>query len=180
MRAFALLLFACLLLPAVGTAALMRGAVDGTLSVEDAEGRIVIDVRGGVIGRFDRGFVTIQDRTPEDAFEPKVWGAVREIGLGTEQERHFGQGVRFRLIGGSFRIVVNGAGIDLSAVGSGSVTLEGKGRFPGVYSLDGEDCGDVRARCKALPDGVQRFRLGTLDPSERNSSTVTSSSRTTR
>jgi len=176
MRAFALLLFACLLLPAVGTAALMRGSGDGMLSVEDGEGRIVIDVRGGVIGRFDRGFVTIQDHTPEDPFEPKVWGATREIGVGLEQERHYGQGVRFRLIGGSFRIVVNGSGIDLSAVGSGSVSLEGKGRFPGVYSLEGEDCGHARARCKPLPAEVQRFRLGTLDPSERNSSRITSSS----
>jgi hypothetical protein len=168
MRKYILLLLACLLaVPALASAALLRGAGDGTLSVEDGQGRIVIDARGGVIGRFDRGSITILDRTPEDAFEAKVWGATREVELGFEHERHFGHGVRFRLIGGSFRIVINGSGVDLSAVGTGVVTLEGKGRFPGVYSLDGEDCGAPRAKCKDLPDPVQRFRLGTPEPPER-------------
>jgi len=139
MRKFALTLFVCLLaLPAVGAAALMRGAGDGTLSIEDGQGRIVIDVRGAVIGRFDRGSVTILDRTPGDAFEAKVWGATHEIGFPDARVRYVGDaGVRFRLIGGSFRIVINASGVDLSAVGSGTVLLEGKGRFPGVYSLDG-------------------------------------------
>lgn len=168
MRKFVLTLSICLLaLPAVGAAALMRSAGDGTLSIEDGQGRIVIDVRGAVIGRFDRGSVTILDRTPEDAFEPKVWGATREVGLGLDHERHFGPGVRFRVIGGSFRIVINGAGVDLSAVGSGIVSLEGKGRFPGVYSLDGEDCSDPRARCKPLPIVAERFRLGTVEAPEK-------------
>jgi hypothetical protein len=168
MRKHILLLLACLLaLPAMASAALMRTTGDGTLSVEDGQGRIVIDARGGVIGRFDRGSVTILDRTPEDAFEAKVWGATREVELGLDRERYFGPGVRFRLIGGSFRIVIHGAGIDLSAVGTGIVTLEGSGRFPGVYSLDGEDCGAPRSKCKDLPDPAQRFRLGTPDPPER-------------
>jgi hypothetical protein len=168
MRKHILLLLACLLaLPAMASAALMRSTGDGTLSVEDGQGRIVIDARGGVIGRFDRGSVTILDRTPEDAFEAKVWGATREVELGLDRERYFGPGVRFRLIGGSFRIVIHGAGIDLSAVGTGIVTLEGSGRFPGVYSLDGEDCGAPRSKCKDLPDPAQRFRLGTPDPPER-------------
>jgi hypothetical protein len=168
MRKHILLLLACLLaLPALASAALMRSTGDGTLSVEDGQGRIVIDARGGVIGRFDRGSVTILDRTPEDAFEAKVWGATREVELGLDRERYFGPGVRFRLIGGSFRIVINGAGIDLSAVGTGVVSLEGNGRFPGVYSLDGEDCGAPRSKCKSLPDPAQRFRLGTPEPPER-------------
>jgi hypothetical protein len=168
MRKHILLLLACLLaLPAMASAALMRSTGDGTLSVEDGQGRIVIDARGGVIGRFDRGSVTILDRTPEDPFEAKVWGATREVELGLDRERYFGPGVRFRLIGGSFRIVIHGAGIDLSAVGTGIVTLEGSGRFPGVYSLDGEDCGAPRSKCKDLPDPAQRFRLGTPDPPER-------------
>jgi hypothetical protein len=168
MRKHILLLLACLLaLPAMASAALMRSTGDGTLSVEDGQGRIVIDARGGVIGRFDRGSVTILDRTPDDAFEAKVWGATREVELDLDRERYFGPGVRFRLIGGSFRIVIHGAGIDLSAVGTGVVTLEGSGRFPGVYSLDGEDCGAPRSKCKDLPDPAQRFRLGTPDPPER-------------
>ncbi len=174
MRKPIMLLLVCLLaVPAVGSAALMRSTGDGTLSVEDGQGRIVIDARGGVIGRFDRGSVMILDRTPEDAFEARVWGATREVPLGFDRDRYFGEGVRFRLIGGSFRIVINGAGIDLSAVGSGAVVLEGSGRFPGVYSLDGEDCSAPRSRCKALPDPAQRLRLGTLDVGDRATSRAT-------
>ena len=171
MRTFILLLFVCLLaVPAVGAAAPMRGAGDGTLSIEDGQGRIVIDARGGVIGRFDRGgSVTILDRTPDDAFEAKVWGATRVVEVGEHANRYYGTNVRFRLIGGSFRIVVYAWGIDLSAVGSGFVYLEGAGRFPGVYSLDGEECSDPRSRCKALPYETQRFRLGTGDAPERDS-----------
>lgn len=170
MRKFILPLFVCLLaVPAVGAAALVRGAGDGTLSIEDGQGRIVIDVRGGVIGRFERGSVTILDRTPGDTFEAKVWGATREVDLGLDRgERHFGPAVRFRLIGGAFRIVITGSGIDLSAVGLGVVSLEGKGRFPGVYSLDGEDCSVPRSTCKSLPLEEQRFRLGKPDAPERN------------
>lgn len=168
MRKNIMLLLVCMLaVPAVGSAALMRGAGDGTLSVEDGQGRIVVDARGGIIGRFDRGYITILDRTPDDDFEARVWGATREIELGLDRERYFGPGVRFRLIGGSFRVVINGAGIDLSAVGSGVVSLEGSGRFPGVYSLDGEDCSAPRSKCKELPDEAQRFRLGTPDPPDR-------------
>ena len=174
MRKNILLLLVCLLaVPAVGSAALMRGTGDGTLSVEDGQGRIVIDARGGVIGRFDRGFVTILDRSPEDSFEARVWGATRVVELDLDRERYFGPGVRFRLIGGSFRIIINGSGIDLSAVGTGVVSLEGRGRFPGVYSLDGEDCGAPRAKCKDLPAPAQRFRLGTPDPPEREASRAT-------
>ena len=157
------LLVLLLAVPAVGAAALMRKTGDGTLSVEDGTGRVVLIARGGVIGRFDSGSVTIQDRTPNDAFEPKVWGATRLLGervLGDPGERWSGTNVRFRLIGGEFRIVIVGRGIDLSAVGNGNVFLEGEGRLPGVYSLDGEDCSGLRVKCKELPDPGKRFVLG--------------------
>jgi hypothetical protein len=174
MRKNILLLLVCLLaVPAIGSAALMRSTGDGTLSVEAGQGRIVIDARGGVIGRFDRGSITILDRTPDDEFEAKVWGATREVELGLDRVRYFGPGVRFRLIGGSFRMIINGSGVDLSAVGSGVVWLEGKGRFPGVYSLDGEDCSAPRSKCKSLPEEPQRFRLGSVDPPEQASSRST-------
>lgn len=159
-----------LAVPAVGAAALMRGAGDGTLSVEDGHGRVVVDVRGGVIGRFDTGFVTIVDLTPDDAFEAKVWGATRVREIGEDRDRHFGTNVRFRLIGGSFRISVNGSGIDLSAVGNGLVTLEGRTKAPGLYSLGGEDCSAPRATCKELPDPAKTFRLGSIDAPEKSSS----------
>jgi len=162
MRKFVLFLLAlALAAPAVGAAALMRSAGDGTLSVEDGNGRVVIVARGGVIGRFDSGSVTIQDRTPADSFDAKVWGASRDRIVGETSERHFGTNVRFRLIGGEFRIVIVGKGIDVSAVGTGNVILRGDGKTPGVYSLEGEDCGSPRTKCRELPELPRTFALGT-------------------
>ncbi|HET9509034.1 MAG TPA: hypothetical protein VFO81_13890 [Gaiellaceae bacterium] len=170
MRKSVLILLVCLLaVPALGSATLLRKNGDGTLSVQDGRGRVVVAVRGAVIGRFDRGSVTIYDRTPRDAFTPRVWGALPAFQIGLNGERHQGENVRFRLLGGEFILVVRGSGIALSAVGTGSVTLEGWGRAPGVYSLDGEDCSAPRARCPVLPDPAKTFRLGT-DPDERGSS----------
>ena len=169
MRKCVLTLLVCLLaVPAIGSAALMRTAGDGTLSVEDGRGTVVLSVRGGVIGRFDRGSVTIVDLTPHDAFEPKVWGAERDSADG---ERHTGRDVRFRVIGGEFFVLVNGAGIELSAVGSGWTTLTGRGRDPGLFSLDGEECSAPRASCRELPSEPRKFRLGT-DAVERSDSAL--------
>jgi hypothetical protein len=51
-----------------------------------------------------------------------------------------GTKVRFRIIGGSFRIVVRGRGINLSLVGRGNVTLDGAGTVDdGSYSVNGGD-----------------------------------------
>jgi hypothetical protein len=131
MRKLALVLLAlALVAPAAGGATLMRGIGDGTLSVEDGNGRIVIIAKGGVIGRFDRGSVTVHDKTPTDSFDAKVWGATRFATVGESGERYVGTDVRFRLIGGEFRIVISGSGIDVSAVGGGRVFLEGTGRPP--------------------------------------------------
>jgi len=174
MRKSVLILLVCLLaVPAVGTAALLAKKGDGTLSVEEGRGVVVLSVRGGVIGRFDRGAITIVDLTPRDAFEPKVWGASREFDVrGGTGERHVGQNVRFRLIGGEFFILVNGSGIELSAVGTGWTTLTGRGRNPGVFSLEGEDCSTPRSKCRDLPDEARTFRLGSDTPERTPSRSV--------
>lgn len=169
MRKSVLVLLACLLaLPAAAGAALLAKKGDGTLSVEDGRGVVVLSVRGGVIGRFDRGAITIVDLSPRDRFEPRVWGAERENDVrGGRGERYAGQDVRFRLIGGEFFILVNGTGIDLSAVGNGWTTLNGRGRNPGVFSLEGEDCAAPRTACRDLPEVARTFRLGD-EPLERS------------
>jgi hypothetical protein len=163
MRKTVLTLLVCLLaVPAVGSAALMRRTGDGTLSVDSGRGKVTIDARGGVIGRFETGLVTIVDLTPDDQFDPVVFGdefPTRVLDNGGVVYR--GTNVRFRLVGGRFRIFVNGSGIDLSAVGNGVVTLEAATRgIPGTYSLDGDDCRSPKVKCKPLPDTAKRFRLG--------------------
>jgi hypothetical protein len=155
-----LLCLLALALPVAGVAAVSAG--DGTLSVEDGVGKVTLQARGGVIGRLDRGSVTIFDLSPDDAYEPYVVGDDQPVRfIGESGIRFGGTGLRFRLIGGNYRIVIEGRGIDLSVVakGTGSITA-GPALDPGVYSLDGDDCRSNRASCTPLPELTKRFQLG--------------------
>ena len=109
-----------------GTAAARTGGPnDGAISVKNADGRVVIAGKGAVIGRFDRGQLTIKDPNPNDGTGPIVTGADRVEALGEKTTRYSGSNIRFRMIGGAFTANVFGTDIDLSAVGRGMVTLNG-------------------------------------------------------
>lgn len=143
---------------------------DGTLSVEDGRGKVIVQARGGLIGRLDRGTVTVFDLTPNDAYSPVVTGAdERVVSVGRFGERYRGSGVRFRILGGAFRVVVEGRGIDLSVVGRGNVYVEGLGTDPGLFSLDGADCRRSPATCEPLPQLGVRFKLGGPESGEKGS-----------
>jgi hypothetical protein len=160
-KSLVLLSLLALAAPLAAVAAPLAG--DGTVSVEDGRGKVTIEARGAVIGRLANGSVTIWDLTPEDAFEPVVYGDDYPVRLvGETGVRYSGIGMRFRVIGGRYRIAIVGRGIDLSAVGKGWASLKGEGFEPGVYSVDGADCSRDRASCKPLPELERRFALGTL------------------
>jgi hypothetical protein len=132
-------MLAALALPAA-SAARIQGATDGTLSVRDARGAITISGRGGVIGSFARGSVTINDPVDGDGTGPVVTGDEWSKDRNDTTTTWGGTKVRFRIIGGSFRIVVKGRGINLSLVGKGNVTLAGAGTGDdGAYSVNGGD-----------------------------------------
>src|SRR5207247_1839987 len=118
-----LLTFAVLAGLALPAAALARptGINDGTLSVQGADGKIVIAGRGGAIGSFAKGSVTISDPIDGDGTGPIVSGDERTRDINDTTTTWGGKGVRFRIIGGFFRIVVKGRGINLSFVGKGNV-----------------------------------------------------------
>jgi hypothetical protein len=62
----------------------------------------------------------------------------KEIDAQTDVYR--GTKVRFRIIGGTFKIRVQGRGINLSLVGKGSVTLKGAGTdADGTYAVNGQE-----------------------------------------
>jgi len=137
----------------------------GVLSVERGKGVVVIEIRGSVLGRLTSGSLRVTDNTPRDRFAALVVGrklTQERAGLRTIVYR--GQGLRFRMVGGGYRIVVRGTGIALSAIGRGVVSLDGERRAPGddagVYSFDGVDCGMAPERCTPLPDESERFTLG--------------------
>ena len=165
MRAPLLVLLVFLLAVPAAAAAVAVSTGDGELSVDSGRGKVTVDARGGVIGRFTDGKVSILDLSPEDAFNPVVFGdELPPVDLVSGARVYRGTNVRFRLVGGRYRVVVHAVGIDLSAVGNGLVWLESDGsRFPGTYSLDGDDCQLARAKCKPLPELRTRFTLGTGD-----------------
>jgi type 1 fimbria pilin len=132
-------MLAALALPAA-SAARTQGANDGTVSVRDARGTITISGRGGVIGSFARGSVTIGDPIDGDGTGPVVTGDDWSRDRDATTTTWGGTKVRFRIIGGSFRIVVRGRGINLSLVGTAKVTLSGAGTpDDGSYSVNGGD-----------------------------------------
>jgi hypothetical protein len=130
-----------LVLPSLGTAT-TRNPGDGTLSVQDGRGTFLVSARGGVIGSFARGRVIITDPNPDDGTGPIVSMSSDDI----RRERSdtttawYGTKIRFRLIGGYFKIKVVGRGVNLSVVGRGQVTFNGEGTLDdGSYSLNGAD-----------------------------------------
>jgi hypothetical protein len=131
---------AALWLPAAA-AAREQGPNDGTLSVKDGRGMVMIQGRGGAIGTLTKGSVTITDPVDGDGTGPIVTGAdFTPIERSDTTTTWRGWGVRFRIIGGSFKIVVRGRGINLSFVGKGNVILNGLGTDDdGTYAANGAD-----------------------------------------
>jgi|SRR6476646_8335176 len=136
---FAVLALA-LALPA-GAAARHNSANDGTLSVKDARGVITIQGRGGVIGSYYKGSVTISDPIDGDGTGPIVTGDdFPPIDRDENTTTWRGTKVRFRIIGGTFKVVVRGRGINLSFVGKANVILNGYGTDDdGSYATNGSD-----------------------------------------
>jgi len=148
---------AALALPAA-SAAREQGATDGTLSVRDARGMVTISVRGGVIGSFARGSVRISDPVDGDGTGPIVTGDEWSNERDATTTTWGGTRVRFRIIGGAFRIVVKGRGINLSLVGKGNVTLDGAGTLDdGSYSVNGGEY-------LAMPEFPLPFPLSSTTP----------------
>jgi hypothetical protein len=119
------------------SAARPTGPNDGTLSLKDARGVFTISARGAVIGSFARGSVTISDPVEGDGSGPIVTGDEWSRERNETTTTWGGTRVRFRIIGGAFRVVVRGRGINLSLVGKGNVTLNGAGtEVDGTYSIN--------------------------------------------
>jgi len=147
-----------LALPA-GGAARTLGVNDGTLSVRDARGIITIQGRGGVIGSYNRGSVTISDPIDGDGTGPIVTGDdFPPIERSETTTTWRGTKVRFRIIGGTFKIVVRARGVNLSFVGKGNVILNGAGTDDdGTYAANGGEYNSIPAF--ALP-----FQLSATNP----------------
>ena len=142
----------------VGSAARPTGPNDGTLSVKDARGMITIQGRGGVIGSFAQGSVRIVDPIDGDGTGPVVSGEEFHRELDDTTDVYRGNKVRFRIIGGTFKIVVKGRGTNLSFVGKGTVTVNGAGTDDdGTYAVNGGEYSPI-------PDFLFTFALSATNP----------------
>ena len=137
--------------------AVPEDADDGTLSVVNGRGTVALDVRGVVIGQVDAGRVTVIDPESESGSWAEVRGAERSTTVSETKKRWRGEDVRFRLVGGDWKLMVHGRGIDLSVVGRGTVRINGAGEKlavanDGKYSLND-------APYESLPDRPKTLKL---------------------
>jgi hypothetical protein len=175
MRQLVLLVTAVAAAVVVGTAG-ATGPTAGTLSVEGGRGVVTLELRGSMLGLLANGSLRVTDLTPKDRYAPIVTGRkLVQLRVGPRTTVFRGQGLRFRMLGGSYRIVVRGGGIALSGVGWGWVTLDGEPRFAGddtgVYAVDGTDCSADPLTCAPIPEVPLRIKLGT--PASEGSFTLT-------
>ena len=142
------------MLPAVA-AARVSALGDGTLTIKNGSGRVVIGAKGGVIGRFDEGTLVLIDLNPTDDVDAVVTGWEKRTPRDEFTTVYTGKGIRFRFIGGTFKVTLTRptTGIDISAVGKGTVELHGAGNLDdGTYSFNGD-------APRPLPLTVREFSL---------------------
>jgi len=163
----ALILFVCAIAVTVAVAASAGAGVrdNGQLSLERGRGSATLEMRGVVLGRLTNGTLRVTDLTPRDRFDPTVSGRkVTAERIGAKTTLYRGVGIRFKVLGGRYRIVLRGSGMSVSAVGVGEVVLDGDPRWlgddVGVFSLDGVDCVMGSQLCPPLPTEPTRYELG--------------------
>jgi hypothetical protein len=131
-----LLAFALLAGVLVAPAAALGAERDGTLSVRNATGMVAVSARGTLFGHCDRCTVVITDPYPNDGSPPVVTPlSVARVQLSDIRTSYSGNDLRFRVIGGFFRVKATGTGIDISTVANGAATLSDG--TAGTYSLAG-------------------------------------------
>jgi hypothetical protein len=155
------LVFALSLPVAAWAAARLPG--DGTLVVDNGRGTVTIRARGGILGRFDSGRLVVDDPVEGDGSGPVVYGADRIRDLGGHKTLYIGEDVRFRMIGGLYKVQIQAVGIDVSAVGRGTVVLDATGftDLPGRFSINGDPS-------QPLPGHPTTYTLGQVQSASPN------------
>lgn len=156
------LLTVALAVPAAGLAG-PTGSDDGTLSVRNGYGKVGLGGKNGlqfdgsVVGRIAlHGSIRVIDPFVNSGEGLQVWGYDERFDSGPLTV-YTGDGLRFRASGGSYRLSVKGIGVNLSAVGYGTVTLDGAGNNPDI-GFDGRfSINDAPYR--SLPDYARAFDI---------------------
>ena len=132
-----LVVSAALALPGLAWAA-ARALDDGTLSVRNGDGVVFISARGTLIGTCDHCRISIVDPSPDDGAPPVVSGYEGHRDISDTHDLWSGYDVRFRMVGGLFKVKVSGYGIDLAVVAKGWGRVQAYDSNTGTYSVNGE------------------------------------------
>jgi hypothetical protein len=125
---------------------------EGSLSVDNASGSLLLAGKGLVFGHLDRGTVTVLSYKPDGNSVPTVSGARMRLVGSTTNVVYTGSDMRFLFPGGRYVIEIEGSGIDISAVGRGSISALGAGTIDdGSIVADG-----------GVSQQVGRFPVGAL------------------
>jgi hypothetical protein len=154
-----LLLTAALAVPAAALAGTSTKG-DGTLSVKDATGSVSLAARGIVFGRIESGLVRIVDYRPDDANTFEDFGTCDITRFPDDQTTVCrGTGLRFRYAAGKFDVRIAGRGVNITAVGKGTGSIDGSDTAldPGTYSVNG-------GAFEPLPFFASTFVLGQPTP----------------
>jgi hypothetical protein len=128
---------AALALPGLAWAT-SRAADDGTLSVKNGDGIVFVSATGTLIGTCDQCRVSIVDPSPDDGAPPVVTGYEGHKDVSETRDLWSGKDIRFRIVGGFFKIRVSGSGIDLAVVAKGWGRIQGSDSNTGTYSVNGD------------------------------------------
>jgi hypothetical protein len=108
----------------------------GSLVVQNGYGFVAVNAKGGIIGRFDGGSITIEDPVEGDSKPPIVYGFERKRSVGPHTVLYSGTDVHF-YVGGLYKVKIVATGMNLSAVGKGSATIGSTGfSDPGFYRVN--------------------------------------------
>jgi hypothetical protein len=146
-------LAAVLAMPVAVSAA---AGTDGTLSVRKGHATVVLKLKGTTIGRMARGTIRIRDLNPYDDAFPQIRHCRLRYPNATTATCT-GKKIVFRVLDGRFTVRLKGSGIYLSAVGRGSVTMQGLGALPASSGLMSLDSGPYQP----IPDVLTTFPIGT-------------------
>jgi hypothetical protein len=150
--------------PAVAFAFSGGGQDDGTLSVKAGVGKVYLNFNGSAVGRVQRGSIRVTDPVATDGlgFEFSNCDIEQDKSATTTSKTDTikvcrGDNIRFRAISGKYQIAIAGAGINLSAVGHGTLGLNGAGDAPDVFSDGTYSLND--GPYKSLPNLLTPFTL---------------------
>ena len=146
MRRFTITL-ALLTALAVPAGALYAATGDGTLVVKKGEGApgvpvVQMTITGSVIGSVDYGKVVIDSSLSSDGASVTGYESHGNSTKIADAQFWKGSDLKFRAVGGKFTILVYGSGVNVVAVGKGTVKLAGVPDTPngdGTYSLNDKD-----------------------------------------